>query len=48
MTVVLGLMCAVEGILIAAAAAVYLMGSRSDRRHLDATVDMRSSNIQAA
>ena len=48
MTIALGLMSAIEGILIAAAATVYLMGSRSDRRHLDTTLDMRSSKIQAA
>lgn len=48
MTVVLGLMSLVEGVIIAAAAAAYLMGSRSDRRHLDASLDVRNSTIQAA
>ena len=48
MTVLLGACAPIEGILIAAAAAVYLIGSRSDRRHLDATLDMRNSTIQAA
>jgi uncharacterized membrane protein len=47
-TVFLGAMCAVEALLIAGVSAVYLMGSRSERRHLAASVDVKSSTTQAA
>lgn len=48
MTIALGAMCAFEALLIGAAAAVYLMGSRNDRRHLAASVDVKASSTQAA
>jgi integral membrane protein (TIGR01906 family) len=48
MTILLGAMCALEALLIAAAAAVYLIGSRTERRHLAASVDVKSSTTQAA
>ncbi len=48
MTIVLGAMCAVEGLLIAAVAAVYLMGTRRERRRLPASIDVNSSSTQAA
>ena len=48
MVILLGGMCAVEALLIAAVSAVYLMGSRSERRHLAATLDVKSSRTQAA
>ncbi len=47
-TVVLGAMCAIEAGLIAAAASVYLMGSRRERRRLSSSIDVGASNIQAA
>jgi len=47
MTVLLGGMCAAEAFIIAAVAAVYLMGSRMERRHLPASIDI-SSSTQAA
>lgn len=48
MTIVLGAMSAVEGLLIAAVAAVYLMGTRRERRRLPASIDVNSSSTQAA
>lgn len=48
MTVVLGLMCAVEGVAIAAAATVYLLGTRGERRRLSASVPLDDSQTQAA
>jgi integral membrane protein (TIGR01906 family) len=48
MTIVLGAMSAVEGLLIAAVAGVYLMGTRRERRRLPASIDVNSSSTQAA
>jgi integral membrane protein (TIGR01906 family) len=48
MTVLLGLMCAVEAALIGAAAGIYLLGTRHDRRVLPAALEMNASNTQAA
>ena len=48
MTIALGGMSAVEGLLIAAVAGVYLMGTRRERRHLAASIDISSSSTQAA
>jgi integral membrane protein (TIGR01906 family) len=48
MTVLLGALCALEALLIGAAAAVYLMGSRTERRHLSGSVDVKASSTQAA
>ncbi len=48
MTAALGVMCAVEALLIAAVSVVYLMGSRADRRHLAASLDVKHSSTQAA
>jgi integral membrane protein (TIGR01906 family) len=48
MTIALGGMCALEGLLIAAVSGVYLMGTRGERRHLPASIDMSSSSTQAA
>lgn len=48
MTVVLGLMCAIEAALIAGASGVYLLGSRSERRRLSGSLDVASSTTQAA
>lgn len=47
MTIVLGVMCAVEALLIAAASAVYLLGTRTERRRLARSVAI-ASNTQAA
>jgi integral membrane protein (TIGR01906 family) len=47
-TIFLGATCAVEALLIAGVSAVYLMGSRSERRHLSASVDVKNSTTQAA
>jgi len=47
MTILLGLMCAFEALLIAAASTVYLVGTRSERRRLAGSVAM-TSNTQAA
>jgi integral membrane protein (TIGR01906 family) len=47
MTILLGGMCAVEAFAIGAAASIYLMGTRSERRHLPASIDI-SSSTQAA
>ncbi len=47
MTILLGGMCAVEAFVIAAVASVYLMGTRTERRHLPASMDITSST-QAA
>ncbi len=47
MTIVLGVMCAVEALAIAAVSSVYLMGSRSERTRLTGSVEMTSST-QAA
>jgi integral membrane protein (TIGR01906 family) len=48
MTIVLGALSAAEALLIGAASVVYLMGSRSERRHLAATLDVKNSSTQAA
>lgn len=48
MTVVLGLMSALEALLIGAVAGIYLMGSRSERRHLSGSLDVKASSTQAA
>ena len=48
MTIVLGAMCAIESLLIGALAGVYLLGSRRERRHLTASIDINSSSTQAA
>jgi integral membrane protein (TIGR01906 family) len=48
MTIVLGAMCAVEALLVSGAAAVYLLGSKSERRHLAASIEVKSSTTQAA
>ncbi len=48
MAIVLGVMCAIESVLVAAVSIVYLMGSRGQRRHLAATVDVGRSTTQAA
>jgi integral membrane protein (TIGR01906 family) len=47
-TIALGALCAVEGLLVAAISAVYLMGSKSERRHLSASIDVKKSTTQAA
>ncbi len=47
MTILLGGMCAVEAFVIGAVASVYLMGTRAERRHLPASIDI-SSSTQAA
>jgi integral membrane protein (TIGR01906 family) len=48
MTILLGGMCGVEAFIIAAVSCVYLMGTRSERRHLSASIDISSSSTQAA
>lgn len=48
MTILLGGMCAVEAFVIAAVSCVYLVGTRSERRHLSASIDISSSSTQAA
>ena len=47
MTIFLGGMCAVEAFVVAAVSSVYLMGTRAERRHLPASIDI-SSSTQAA
>ncbi len=47
MTIVLGVMCAIEALAIGAVSAVYLMGSRDERPRLADSIDMTSST-QAA
>ena len=47
MTIVLGAMCALEALAIAAISGVYLIGSRSERTRIAASVEMASST-QAA
>ncbi len=47
MTILLGIMCAAEALLIGAASAVYLLGSRTERRRLSRSVPI-ASNTQAA
>ncbi|MDP9237066.1 MAG: TIGR01906 family membrane protein [Chloroflexota bacterium] len=48
MAILLGLISAAEGFLIAGASAVYLLGTKSERRHLAASVDVKTSTTQAA
>ena len=48
MTIVLAVMCGIEALLIAGVSVVYMMGSKSERRHLTASVDVKNSTIQAA
>jgi integral membrane protein (TIGR01906 family) len=47
MTIVLGVMCGIEGLLIGAASTVYLLGTRTQRRRLSRSVTI-ASNTQAA
>jgi len=47
MTIFLGVMCAAEALLIGAASAVYLLGTRTERRRLSGSVSV-ASNTQAA
>jgi integral membrane protein (TIGR01906 family) len=48
MTIALGVMCVLEALVIAAVSTVYLMGSRSQRRHLAGSLEMQGSHTQAA
>lgn len=48
MTIVLGVMCALEALVIGAVAGVYLLGSRGQRARLASPVDMQTSSTQAA
>ncbi len=48
MTIFLGIMCAVEALLIGAISGVYLMGTRSERRRLPASLTIDHSSTQAA
>ncbi len=48
MTVLLGVMSAVEATAIAIVSAVYLVGTRRERQHLAATLELGASNTQAA
>ena len=48
MTVLLGIMCAVEGLLIGVVSAVYLLGTRGERRRLASGVTLDHSQTQAA
>jgi integral membrane protein (TIGR01906 family) len=47
MTILLGAMCAIEALAIAAVSSVYLIGSREERRRITQSVDLNSST-QAA
>jgi integral membrane protein (TIGR01906 family) len=48
MTIVLGVMCAVQALLIAVFAGVYLLGSRNERRELSSSVEITPSSPQVA
>ena len=48
MTIALGVMCALEALLVGSVAGIYLMGSRSERRHLSGSLDVKASSTQAA
>jgi integral membrane protein (TIGR01906 family) len=48
MTILLGGMCAIEAFVLGAIASVYLMGTRAERRHLPASLDISSSSTQPA
>lgn len=48
MTVLLGLMCAGEGLVIALISSIYLLGSGGERRRLPSTVATEASHTQAA
>lgn len=48
MTVLLGAMCALETLIIAAVSGVYLLGTRGERRQIDHRVDLGPSSTQAA
>ena len=48
MTILLGVMCAVEALIIAAFAGVYLVGSRGEHRRLSGRVEMAPTTTQAA
>lgn len=48
MTIVLGVMSGIEALLVAGVSVVYLMGSKSERRHLTASLDVKNSSTQAA
>jgi len=48
MTIALGAMCALEALLVGGASALYLIGSRTERRHLAAALDVNASRTQAA
>jgi integral membrane protein (TIGR01906 family) len=48
MTILLGAMCAAEALLIAGVSAVYLVGSRGERRRITGAIDVKSSSTQAA
>lgn len=48
MTIVLGAMCAAEALAIGAVAAVYLLGTRGERRRLSGSVSVSNSSTQAA
>lgn len=47
-TIALGAMCAIEAALIASVAALYLLGTRSERRRIVSSVALNTSNTQAA
>jgi integral membrane protein (TIGR01906 family) len=47
-TLFLAAMCALQAFLIAAVSAVYLMGTRRERTHLPASIDVGPSHTQAA
>lgn len=48
MTILLGGLCALEAFVLGAAASIYLMSTRTERRHLPASLDIHSSSTQAA
>lgn len=48
MTIALGVMCALEALLVGSVAGIYLMGSRGERRHLSRSLDVKASSTQAA
>jgi len=47
-TILLGLMCAIEGLALAAASAAYLMVTRGERRRLPASLSTQAPGTQAA
>lgn len=47
-TIVLGVMCAVEAALIGAVAGIYLLSTRGERRRLPGAIDVNASQTQAA